>query len=541
MEGQYSVFRELRELAGAAPLTSAQVGCFIAYALSLFLLGATELTKALSTANGGHDSEASGKSPEKQKLAKGSADADQVEGKPRARSFSGEIIGCDLFKCLRLDVPSLLGNRTYIWAVAEFGTLMMWFFVADRTALLPEGTKAYSRDVFFFVYSLLVIYSFSTFTKVWKTPVLLNRFQTEEWKGWMQVLFLLYHYFEAREMYNAIRVFISAYVWMTGFGNFLYYYKSKDFSLGRFAEMMWRLNFLVFFCCILLNNSYMLYYICPMHTLFTVFVYAALAICPQLNENQWTLFGKILVSFAFIYIFWDIKEVFYAVWSPFKWLVGYTDPRRPGDDDMHEWYFRSSLDRYIWVYGMLCGFAHPYLQAWMQSVDSMSVAARYAIRTAVLGAALTVGTLWYNHVFTLDKYAYNAIHPYTSWIPITVWIFLRNLTPTMRTFSLGVFGWLGCITLETYIGQFHNWLSSSIPDGQPIGLLEVIPQYPLMNFMVVTAVYIFTSYRLFQLTVTLKVAAVPGRDNFKLAVNSVVLLVCGCAFWAAGGVVLGMH
>ena len=45
-----------------------------------------------------------------------------------------------------------------------------------------------------------------------------------------QVLFLLYHYFNAGEMYNAIRVFIAAYVWMTGFGNYLYYYKTNDFS-----------------------------------------------------------------------------------------------------------------------------------------------------------------------------------------------------------------------------------------------------------------------------------------------------------------------
>jgi hypothetical protein len=50
-----------------------------------------------------------------------------------------------------------------------------------------------------------------------------------------QVLFLLYHYFEAKEIYNAIRLFIAAYVWMTGFGNFLYYYKTSDFSIGRWV------------------------------------------------------------------------------------------------------------------------------------------------------------------------------------------------------------------------------------------------------------------------------------------------------------------
>ena len=53
----------------------------------------------------------------------------------------------------------------------------------------------------------------------------------------LQVLFLMYHYFEAREFYNAIRVFIAAYVWMTGFGNFSYYYIRKDFTLGRFAQV----------------------------------------------------------------------------------------------------------------------------------------------------------------------------------------------------------------------------------------------------------------------------------------------------------------
>jgi hypothetical protein len=49
-----------------------------------------------------------------------------------------------------------------------------------------------------------------------------------------QVLFLMYHYFAATEIYNAIRVFIAA-VSMTGFVNFSYYYIKKDFSLTRFA------------------------------------------------------------------------------------------------------------------------------------------------------------------------------------------------------------------------------------------------------------------------------------------------------------------
>jgi hypothetical protein len=52
-----------------------------------------------------------------------------------------------------------------------------------------------------------------------------------------QILFLMYHYFAATEIYNAIPVFICAYVWMTRFGNFSYYYIKKDFSLARFVQV----------------------------------------------------------------------------------------------------------------------------------------------------------------------------------------------------------------------------------------------------------------------------------------------------------------
>lgn len=47
-------------------------------------------------------------------------------------------------------------------------------------------------------------------------PQLLSRAQTEEWKGWMQFAFIMYHYYRAYSVYNVIRVFVSAYVWMTG-------------------------------------------------------------------------------------------------------------------------------------------------------------------------------------------------------------------------------------------------------------------------------------------------------------------------------------
>ncbi|KAL4625839.1 hypothetical protein ACB092_05G053700 [Castanea dentata] len=185
-----------------------------------------------------------------------------------------------------MDDSFLPENRATLRAMSELGAILVYFYICDRTKLLGESTKNYNRDLFLFLNILLIIVSAFTSLKKHsdmsafsgKSLLYLNRHQTEEWKGWMQVLFLLYHYFAATEIYNAIRVFIAAYVFFTGFGNFSYYYIRKDFSIARFTQMMWRLNFFVAFCCIVLNNDYMMYYICPMHTLFPVMVYGALGI-----------------------------------------------------------------------------------------------------------------------------------------------------------------------------------------------------------------------------------------------------------------------
>lgn len=98
-----------------------------------------------------------------------------------------------------------------------------------------------------------------------------------------------------------------------------------------------------------------------------------------------------------------------------------------------------------------------------------------------------LGSWWYLCVFTLPKLEYNAWHPFTSWIPITLFIVLRNCTPVLRSHAMTLYGWLGCITLETYIGQFHTWLKTEVPDGQPKLLLSLVPSSFGVNFVVCTA------------------------------------------------------
>ena len=352
----------------------------------------------------------------------------------------------------------------------------------------------------------------------------LQRDQTEEWKGWMQIMFLWYHYFEAKPLYNAIRIYIAAYVWMTGFGNFSYYYIRKDFTLARFCQMQWRLNFLVIWVCLILRNEYMLYYINMLHTTFTVFIYAALGIKSSMQSTVTGTLIKFALVTAISLIIWDVNGVFDVVWAPFTWLVQYHDPYKPERDIMHEWKFRSGLDHLVWIVGMATAYCHPNIDNFFQKIDAMPNGRSIKMFLSVVLAIIMF--VYYQMVFSLPKMEYNVLHPFTSFIPITCYILFRNLFRVFRRWHMHLFEWCGKITLETYIGQFHIWMLTTGINGSPKKLLRIVPGPIFLSFVITSIILIWCSLRLFETTVALKSWVLPAKvSNSHLQRNIVNIAV----------------
>ena len=140
------------------------------------------------------------------------------------------LLDCSLVRCLRLESAALAACRGVLQATVELGTILLWFYVADRTPAVAAGQKVrrrrvgslygasetgswagalgaqraataqpclpgcrphppqtYSRDQILFIFLILTIVAFSYTQRPARAAVAVNRQQTEEWKGWMQV------------------------------------------------------------------------------------------------------------------------------------------------------------------------------------------------------------------------------------------------------------------------------------------------------------------------------------------------------------------
>lgn len=391
-------------------------------------------------------------------------------------------------------------------------------YICEKHWIFEHSGKDYSRDLFMFVLIIFFAYGFYTWKPITDLS-LLSREQTEEWKGWMQFIFLLYHYFHAEEVYNSVRVMITCYVWMTGFGNFSFFYMKQDFGWLRVVQMLWRLNFSVLLLMWTHGNTWILYYICPMHTFYFLMVYVTMFLYSSTNHSKWGIRLKLMVVGVIIYIIWDINGgIFDFI---FAWL-GTDSVVGANRGSVWEYYFRTSLDHWSSFLGMIFALNFPLAEQYFVKAKGWPL-----VFAALAMGAVTIW--WFFQHYMQDKMAYNLTHSYFAIIPLISYIFFRNITPTVRSGVSMSMHDLGKTTLETYLLQHHIWLTSNAKT-----LLTIVPGHPWINFALATILFFTVSKELYRLTMSLRGMIMPDDKAVtwtnSIGMGLVVAVSFGCAF-----------
>ena len=350
--------------------------------------------------------------------------------------------------------------KTYI-------TFISFFTVLLYSKFLNEWPESYERklnqnkDLFWSYVFVMVLVALVTIRPV-KKPGILNREQTDEWKGWMQIIFLLYHYYRGIWIYNEIRVFVSVYVWMTGFGNFIYFTKKKDFSLKRVVSTLIRINLLTLGLMLFNGTSMILYYVVPLHTGFFLMSWV---VCWSIEKTKRPVLMLMFTLGALV--------LFFEVWQP---LSG-------------EMEFRFGLDRYSAWWGMVS--AYIFMNVHKCRKHDFPIA-------TVTGGIVLICIWYYVWGYEFDKYTYNPSHPYVVILPIVGYILIRNGHPILRGYYSSAMAWFGGITLETYVLQFHILMCHNVQH------ILVICPWPVLNTCIVATAFIAASWVARKLTIEIQ-------------------------------------
>ncbi|XP_005182016.2 N-acetylneuraminate 9-O-acetyltransferase [Musca domestica] len=415
---------------------------------------------------------------------------------------------------------------TPIVAMAMLGIIMAYFYLCDRTNFFMKENKYYSEFSFWipvgYVFALGLFFTEdSRFTKV------LNRDQSDELKGWILLVVLIYYMTGADRVlpiHMHIKLLLSGYLFHTGYTHFSYMWQTGNSGYVRFFQVMFRLNFMTVILCFCMNRPYQFYYFVPLLSFWMCVIYFLLSLPPRITASTVEanplhylyLVGKFVGCFSVVTILF-MSEVFFErifVTRPWKALFVTTD------DDIHDWWYQWKLDRYTVMFGMI--FAACFHIAQKYSIfDDNNHGNLFARRTSITVTLLAVlGVGFYTAFSFLCRNEQNCeeIHSYIVFIPIIGYIILRNISGILRTRYSTFFAWFGRISLELFICQYHIWLAADRH-----GVLVLLPGFPTLNMIITSFIFVCASHEVHRITQILLPFAVP--NDWKLVTRNFIIFL----------------
>ncbi|KAL9106797.1 MAG: hypothetical protein Q9227_008219 [Pyrenula ochraceoflavens] len=416
-----------------------------------------------------------------------------------------------------LNAQKIRNGVTPTFALAILAAAVLYCFIADRLPGYDKVSKTSQPKYFVWMLGTVSIIGLisirrsgpkglGTSEKLFRpTPLnLLNREQTDELKGWMQAVILAYHYTGMSQtlwVYRIIRVLIAAYLFLTGFGHTMYFLERRDFSLYRVASVLVRLNMLSCVLPYVMQTSYDFYYFSGLSSLCFLMTYATVRTYFTYDVNHFVLkaFISALITSKLIFIPPVIRLVAKSLAQTFNIELS-----------SHELLFRVTLDCYIVYVGMIFAMLYYKIYHSQHSGRFITLFRRFAPVIQLLAVLLALAILPAYFYFIRRfqyKFAYNAWHPIISPLPVLAYLVLRNATQTLRNYHSTAFAWLGRISLETFILQYHIWLAADTRGLLSLGLWNRIPNQGtierIAEFTIITTIFLYTSWQVSRATSTL--------------------------------------
>lgn len=417
-------------------------------------------------------------------------------------------------------------------AITVLALAISYCYYADRTPLFNKTQKQYTDKDFMSLCAVIMILGVASIRRSMTGPhndsspqpatgktdqYALSRPQTDEWKGWMQFIILIYHYTGASKIlwiYEIIRLLVASYIFLSGFGHTVYFYRKADYSLRRCSAVLIRLNLLSCALPYMMGTEYSFYYFAPLISFWFMVTYATMAIGHSSNKFINFLVVKVLLSAGLVNLF-IIERPF------FELLFYFLEKTCKIGWNLYEWRFRVKLDGYVTFTGMLCGilFVRMTDDSYSETPESKNlrrlfrdfrwVGAMYAVVASML--------FWWLAYDASSKDAYTRWFPYVSTFPVLGFVILRNFSRHLRNFNSDIFAWMGRQSLETYTLQYHIWLAADTKGLLALGIFERMTGNADISrkadLVVLTIVFLWISWHIAAATQTLTTWIVDPRDG----------------------------
>lgn len=370
----------------------------------------------------------------------------------------------------------------------------------------------------------------------------LNVSQSLEWKGILSALFLIYQLTDAVSnngnvnlFYNASQVGASCFVFMTGFGHAMYFYTRNNFRLGRVLRVLFRLNLTAFLLCATMNRPYILYYVCPLHSMAFLMTYGIMKVQQDANYSKYGLRMKMLVLVAVILCMWDFDlGLFDLLFSPF--FSTSTSVEGLPDGPLWAWYSQSHMHHWISFTGIVYAINYPITSLLLNKMESLSIPLLALAKSTVGGSLLIASAFWTIGPFAAPKFVFDSTHSYFAFLPVLSFVYFRNVTPFLRQHHLTFMKTMGKCSLEIYLFHHYFFLAD---DG--VSTLILLPGYPKCNIIFCLSLLLLVSRTVHNLTSILSGMMFPPDDDNKCIRSLIAVSVCSMGFYCVAYVLDSME